>query len=95
MLSKGEAQERHAKTIVSCGDKALLMTRGGIVMPDKQVISNLESYKIEEQLYADISSRASNRKLMRRNTGVLTHFYTNVMIGGGRLEDKEQEPRKQ
>lgn len=35
------------------------------------------------------------RKLMGRNTGVLTHFYTTVRIGGGRFKDKEQEPRQQ
>lgn len=42
-----------------------------------------------------LAAEDQNRKLMGRNTGVLTHFYTNVRIGEGRLEDKEQEPRQQ
>ena len=35
-----------------------------------------------------------NKKLMGRNTGILTHFYTNVKAGGSGLED-EEEPQQQ
>lgn len=31
-----------------------------------------------------------NRKLMGQNTGLLTHFNTNVGAGGSGLEDKEK-----
>lgn len=36
-----------------------------------------------------------NRKLMGQNTGLLTHFNTNVGAGGSGLEDKEKPQHQQ
>lgn len=36
-----------------------------------------------------------NKKLMGRNPGILTHFYTNVKAGGSGLEDEEKPQQQQ